>query len=743
MTAPSLRVAALGLTALLTAALGAAVAADGDDTSDAALKALAERCKGAAERDRERLISDLLAFRRTYPGTKQAVEAARLQASLPSALDKLDAAAIPMLERFDWQPKELVAVVGEHRGRQGAPVTGVAWSGDGSMVVSGGGPWVRFWDPVTLRLHAAVGHGATLCVAVTRDGKTAAAGSAYGVIGVWDVSTPEKPVLRHSITAASVAVYSVAFSPDGKHLAAGFFDNMIHIYDLEEKEAKALTKIAGHEKAVYAVAYSPDGKTLASGGADMAVKLWSVAGGTLEEKAVLLGHAKEVASVAFNPAGTLLASSDHAGVIRLWPATATGKAKEKAQCSAAGSGIVHGLAFSANGQSLAAACGDSHVHIWGATTTPPREKMRLEGHAGSANSVAVSPDSKQFVTGSADWTVRSWDVSGAKPKDRFQPWSHLSHIYAVAFAPDGQNLATGSEDRVLRVWDVTKTEPKTRHFLKGDSAAIYTVAYAPDGKSLAAGGNHKTVRLWEAASGRSLKQYTGHPTHMSNLMFTPDGRLLLGQSGKQIVIWNAQKADVARRLETVETNINGAALSPDGRVLLTANGAHLYRDGKPVYKTSGAPQYTDCLLRLWDVETGEETAADKSSTVPIYSAAFAPDGKQAFSGAYEAVWRRWDFHDKKLSAIGEVKGGSGYAGVLLASPDGRTVVTRGLDGVVALWDAETGRRLQDWAFREYVGGMAYSSDSRYLAVGLATGVVYILRLEGSANAAASQATERR
>ena len=38
-------------------------------------------------------------------------------AAKPSALDRLDPAQIPAEERFDWQPKELVAVLGSHRGR--------------------------------------------------------------------------------------------------------------------------------------------------------------------------------------------------------------------------------------------------------------------------------------------------------------------------------------------------------------------------------------------------------------------------------------------------------------------------------------------------------------------------------------------------------------------------------------------------------------------------------------------------
>ena len=67
-----------------------------------------------------KLREDLLKFRRVYPGTTQAVGAAALLSRIPSPLDKFDPANIPELERFDWHPQELVAVLGEARGRQGS-----------------------------------------------------------------------------------------------------------------------------------------------------------------------------------------------------------------------------------------------------------------------------------------------------------------------------------------------------------------------------------------------------------------------------------------------------------------------------------------------------------------------------------------------------------------------------------------------------------------------------------------------
>src|SRR5437773_9007085 len=58
--------------------------------------------------DREKLRQDLLEFIHLRAGSQAAVDAAGLMPSLPSPLDRLDPKQIPDLDRFDWQPKELV-----------------------------------------------------------------------------------------------------------------------------------------------------------------------------------------------------------------------------------------------------------------------------------------------------------------------------------------------------------------------------------------------------------------------------------------------------------------------------------------------------------------------------------------------------------------------------------------------------------------------------------------------------------
>ena len=72
-----------------------------------------------------------------------------------------------------------------------------------------------------------------------------------------------------------------------------------------------------------------------------------------------------------------------------------------------------------------------------------------------------------------------------------------------------------------------------------------------------------------------------------------------------------------------------------------------------------------------------------------------------------------------------LKGGSGYVQSAVFAPDGRTLVTRGLDGKVIVWEAATGKRLQEWVIHENVGCVAFAQERYDLVVygGTAGGVM--------------------
>ncbi len=697
--------------------------------AEAAFQKIEARMKGSSL-DAPKLRRDLLLLRVGYPGTKASIKAAASLGKLGSALDRMDAKTIAELERFDWQPKELVGVLGEHRGRHAGAITSVVYSSDNKYVVSGGGSYVRVWDAATMRLIdlGALSHISS--VAITKDRKFVVASSYYGSIGVWEFVGGKKLTYKFGIAAATSAVYQVACHPDSKRMAAACFDNVVRVYDITGPASKDLGLVSGHEKSVQAVAFSADGKTLATGSDDLTARLWDVTTMDYKEKSRLENHTAAVGAIAFSPTGATLATGCTDGTIRFWGVSAGARVRAPKLTYQGPKGAVTSLSYSTTGKTLAATCADTSVRLYGLGAGKPIERPKLVGHADPVASVAFSPDGKLLASGGADQVVRTWDMTKAKPTERNIPWSHLSHIYSVAFAPDDQTLASGSLDRVVRFWDLDKAAPKTRNYLKGDNIAVYAVAYSPDGKLVAAAGNSAKIRQWDAKGGTTRSACAGHPGAVTTMMYSPDGRYLLSSSGKEALVFDAPRGTEVQRFLGHKTHIHCLAFSPDGRKALSGSGAILYdKDGKVVLK-DGAYVYTDCALHLWDTDKGETLASIKDAKKPFYTTAFSAHGDQVWAGVAEsAQLRQLGLKGNTLTEESPIKGTNLYNYLVVPTADGTRLMTRGSDGKLVILDIATGKRLYEWTFNEPLGGVAITTDGRHVAVGLATGVIYVLRID--------------
>ncbi len=108
-------------------------------------------------------------------------------------------------------------------------------------------------------------------VAITKDGKTCAAGLHYGRIIFWDWQTYRELL---TIQAHGDNVKSIAFSDDGQTLVSCSKDKLIKFWNVSN--AQLLGTIEGHTGRVYGVAWSGDGRFLASYDSDKNIKVWRV-----------------------------------------------------------------------------------------------------------------------------------------------------------------------------------------------------------------------------------------------------------------------------------------------------------------------------------------------------------------------------------------------------------------------------------------------------------------------------------
>jgi len=640
------------------------------------------------------LFLGIFLFRRSTPPARTVV-AASDRARTP--LETLDAAGIPASERFAWQPKELMAVLGEHRWHQ--------------------------WDVPT-------------CVSFSPGGRRVASGGRDRAIRIWDASTGiEQGAFRHILPVAALA-----FSPDsGKVVSAAHSGPAVHLWDLATgKELPRLWRAYSFS----AVAFSPDGQTVAAAGTlsgKATIILWDAASGKEQASAPATDGS---VCLFFTRSGRELISSGRDG-IRLWDVNPLQERAvlKRTDGDPTNNNSLPCLALGRDETTLAAGYADGVVVFW--DTRQRRELGRLSAHKSWVRSIAFSPDGQILATGGHDQTVALWDVKERSKRATFTGLD--GSVAALAFSPNGKILISASDDHTLKRWDIlagrevaasreagmpaftlalsqasnlvvtggthdegklfnlaTGTMRPLPHAMRGDSG-IGAVACTADGRLAASGDLYGAIKVWDAA--KAVEQQTlQYGSSIAALVFTPDGRLLVAASQDGTIrVWEPASGKEAREWKGLPGTCYRVAVTPDGRSLIAAG-------------VGGA--------KLIDLTSG-----NVARFIPLTETmlAISADGKWLVASD-EARTRVWDLATTRAPTIlPELKTFRAVA----AWPDG-TLFTAGGDDQVSAWAlSSSGKANKVWEhqFPGPVMALAAAADGRHLLTLNGNGTVYVLRFD--------------
>ena len=158
----------------------------------------------------------------------------------------------------------------------GKEIWAVAFAANGEYIVGGGeGYGVGVWQVEDGKQMATLRAKYVYCLAVSKDGRWIAAGTAYGYVIAWDAKTFEK-AFSHWDGEDSIN-YGVDFSPDSTRLVATSTNGTATIWDVaNHKKVQTLD----HEGWVIAAKYSAQGNRIATA-THGSVRVWDSNNGRL------------------------------------------------------------------------------------------------------------------------------------------------------------------------------------------------------------------------------------------------------------------------------------------------------------------------------------------------------------------------------------------------------------------------------------------------------------------------------
>lgn len=278
-------------------------------------------------------------------------------------------------------------------------------------------------------------------------------------------------------------------------------------------------------------------------------------------------------------------------------------------------GIV-AVAFSRNGQQLAAGTTVGEIRIWDARSQMPL--LSWDTHAGWVRSICYSPDSSILASCGGN-LVRLWQTRDGGLLATLE--GHTADITSVCFSADAKLLASASMDATIRIWD--RQTGACIHVLRGHTGIVHAACFHPEGKIVASAGEDKTVRLWSTDTGECLRSLPGHSEWVAAVAFSPDGAVLASGGGDTTVrLWHPHSGQCTRSLDGHRGAVSSLCFGSGGTVLASGN--------------------TDGTVRMWNPGTGQclHTLGGHNGTV--MSTALDDIHGQVASSSLDQTVRIWD-----------------------------------------------------------------------------------------------------
>jgi WD40 repeat protein len=300
----------------------------------------------------------------------------------------------------------------------------------------------------------------------------------------------------------------------------------------------------------------------------------------------------------------------------------------------------------------------------------------------------------------------------------------------------------------LKQWIVNldaTAKPTQLRALTGHTDTVSSIVFSPDGRSLISGSIDKTIRIWDSWTGQELRKIDGHTGGVNAVAVSADGKVIVsGSFDTTVKLWGADTGVLLKTLGDSHSQILGVAVSGDGTTVVSGSEGGSARVGYSYVDAGSLRMTTGKAGAVWSVAVSKDgqtvIAGFDLGSLTVSDTAVGPDEtvgreRQVIAVPGGGIWSVGISDDARLIIAASESGSvtlwatdtglpirtlqpGRSCGALCAalSSDGRTAAAGWMDGVIKVWDVETGRELlMLQAHTAAVWSVALGPDGRTLA----------------------------
>jgi WD40 repeat protein len=278
------------------------------------------------------------------------------------------------------------------------------------------------------------------------------------------------------------------------------------------------------------------------------------------------------------------------------------------------------------------------------------------------------------------------------------------HCLSLAISPNGKLLVSGGLDRnTINIWD-TQTGKLLNYWIATPvpqdcnvnlKYPLESIAISYDGLTLITGGI--SLKTWKLETGKRIRVLKGGFNNVGNVQVNSDDTIAIAGINGKTVIWDLIKNEKIRSSLQLYWMID-----PSFKVLVSWGNDNV----NPI--------------KIFDFTTEKEifTLRNKAG-IKVLTIAFSPNGKFLAGGGHEGIII-WELETGEcIQTINKFKNIKFHEHLdqifsIIFSLDNSTLLSTGKDGIIQIWDCNTGKNVGTIPGENLTGQIYMSNDSKTL-----------------------------